>query len=98
MKLIDGYRCYGLLSPLEQIKWNKAITKSKNKTPSSYILQNKYWTFQDFIRSSFIWNQTEDGFDYWEEISNKYIIHDLLYVQPRWRDNVGFVIFKKNGF
>jgi hypothetical protein len=86
MKMVDGYRCYSLMSSLERNRWNKAVTKSITKIPNSFLLNEKYWTFEDFIGNSFIWSETKEGDDYWLWVSKKYVVHDLLWIQPRWKN------------
>lgn len=78
MKL-DGYRCYSVMSQLEQRRWQKAVKES------SRILNDRFWTFEDFILASFPWANTKEGHDYWQWVSERYKIHDLLWVQPRWK-------------
>jgi hypothetical protein len=75
------------MSHLEQRRWQKTVKESAR------ILNRKYWTFEEFIMTSFSWHQTKEGFDYWLWVSTKYKIHDLLWVQPRWRSYNMPIIF-----
>jgi hypothetical protein len=78
--MIDGYRCYGSMSPLEQRRWQRNTFHTNTKR----VLMGEYWTFTDFMIDSFIWSDTKEGFDYWCRVSEKYILHDLLTPQPRY--------------
>lgn len=80
--MVDGNRCYSIMSDLEKRRWQKAVIKDNNN--NQVLLNGKYWTFKEFIACSFFWLESKDGHDYWEWVSNKYIVHDLLQPQPRY--------------
>lgn len=80
--MIDGGRCYAAMSPLEQRRWQKVV--NKEVVANSFLFNEKFWTFQEFIMTSFVWFKSKEGHDYWEWVSNRYILHDLLTPQPRW--------------
>lgn len=80
--MIDGGRCYAAMSPLEQRRWQKAV--NKEPISANFLFNQKFWTFQEFIVYSFTWCETKEGYDYWDWVSNRYILHDLLTPQPRW--------------
>lgn len=76
--MVGGYRCYSVMSSLEQRRWQR------NVHDTNKLLNANYWTFSDFIIDSFFWNQTREGFQYWDQVADKYILHDLLTPQPRY--------------
>lgn len=79
--MIDGTRCYQAMSDLEQRRWQKAvIDQGMTMNP---LLNGKYWTFREFIGQSFLWDQTNQGHDYWYRISKKYVLHDILSPQKK---------------
>jgi hypothetical protein len=91
--MIDGTRCYGVMSQLEQRRWQKAVI-TEQFTTIDFLLNRKYWTFEEFIGHSFVWVNTNRGHDYWEFISKKYIVHDILSPQKRFGDGMPLKPFK----
>ncbi|MBW2472141.1 MAG: hypothetical protein JRE18_08690 [Deltaproteobacteria bacterium] len=73
--MIDGTRCYNIMTELEQRRWQGAVIYGGG---INYVLNKKYATFKEFLELSFVWSDTKEGHDYWEEISKKYILHDIL--------------------
>ena len=73
--MIDGTKCYSVMTELEQRRWQGAVIHGGG---INYILNKKYATFKDFLGESFVWGDTKEGHEYWEEISKKYILHDIL--------------------
>ena len=73
--MIDGTRCYQAMTELEQRRWQGAVIYSGG---INHLLNKKFDTFKDFMEESFIWGNTKEGHQYWEEISEKYILHDML--------------------
>ena len=90
--MIDGNRCYGVMSELEQRRWQKAVI-NEQFTNINFLLNQKYWTFEEFIGHSFVWAATNQGHDYWEGISKKYIVHDMLSPQKRFSGGKPFKPF-----
>jgi len=73
--MIDGTKCYSVMTELEQRRWQGAVIHGGG---INFILNKKYNTFKEFLETSFIWGNTKEGYEYWEEISKKYILHDIL--------------------
>jgi len=73
--MIDGTKCYSVMTELEQRRWQGAVIYAGG---INYLLIKKYTTFKEFLETSFIWGNTKEGYEYWEEISKKYILHDIL--------------------
>jgi hypothetical protein len=90
--MIDGNRCYSVMSELEQRRWQKAVI-NEQFTNINFLLNQKYWTFEEFIGQSFVWEATNQGHDYWEGISKKYIVHDMLSPQKRFSGGKPFEPF-----
>jgi hypothetical protein len=80
--MIDGYRCYQAMSDLEQRRWQRLVVYRVN------FMLNKQWnTFEDFIVNSFTWSETKEGHEYWDGISKKYVLHDILSPQKKLGKN-----------
>ena len=75
--MIDGTRCYQAMTELEQRRWQKIVILGQGGG-INYILNRKYNTFKEFLEASFVWDDTKEGYEYWEEVSKKYILHDIL--------------------
>lgn len=73
--MIDGTRCYAAMTSVEQTRWRK---ETGGGDYSKFLMDRKYENFEEFIKASFIWDRTKHGMDYWEYISKKYILHDML--------------------
>ena len=71
--MIDGWRCYELMNELEKRRWWKNA-----KGNCTVILHRRWDSFAEFIGSSFVWGETKEGHDYWDDVSRKYIAHDIL--------------------
>lgn len=90
MKL-DGWRCYGAMTALEQRRWRNALYAEAERTGMDKkvfykLTLDAHWeTFERFIVNSFIWSHTKEGSDYWIWVANKYILHDLLTPRPGFR-------------
>ena len=83
--MIDGTRCYNVMSELEQRRWQGAVIYSEGGM--NYMLNKQWHTFEDFIVNSFIWAETKEGTEYWDVISKKYILHDTLSPQKKMGKN-----------
>ncbi len=75
--MISGYRCYQSMTELEQRRWQRNTNKQVNNSVG-YMLGVEWDNFDEFIGSSFIWGDTNEGAEYWRTISQKYILHDTL--------------------
>ena len=82
--MIDGTRCYNVMSELEQRRWQGAVIYEGG---INYMLNKQWHTFEDFIVNSFIWAETKEGTEYWDVISKKYILHDTLSPQKKLGKN-----------
>jgi len=82
--MIDGTRCYNVMSELEQRRWQGAVIYEGG---INYMLNKQWHTFEDFIVNSFIWAETKEGTEYWDVISKKYILHDTLSPQKKMGKN-----------
>ena len=73
--MIDGSRCYAAMSELEKTRWRK---ETGIGSYSKFCMDRQYDTFEDFIKASFLWSGTKLGHDYWEFVSKRYVLHDIL--------------------
>jgi len=55
--MIDGTKCYNIMTELEQRRWQGAVIYAGG---INYILNKKYATFKDFLEASFIWGNTTE--------------------------------------
>ena len=81
---ISGYDCYQVMSELEQRRWQREVIKRVD-VPSNALLGMKYHNFCDFIGSSFNWDYTKQGTEYWASICEKYKLHDQLNPGPYFK-------------
>jgi hypothetical protein len=56
MGMVTGYKCYKVMSDLEQRRWQRACRGNQ-----TFLLNKNYHNFCDFIEASFSWNQTKQG-------------------------------------
>ena len=75
--MISGYRCYQAMTELEQRRWQRNTNNEIGNSVGT-MLKSDWYDFDDFISASFVWSNTKEGSIYWEEISQKYILHDTL--------------------
>lgn len=60
-----------------QIKWkaNAMLFRGNIYACHIYLCENKSFDFESFLKCSFIWENTIEGHDYWENISNSQYGH-----------------------
>ncbi len=75
--MVSGEECYRTMTELEQRRWMRNVVRH-SPVPSSTLFAIKYFTFCDFIESSFNWAITKEGTQYWGTICEKYKLHDQL--------------------
>jgi hypothetical protein len=75
--MIDGTKCYSVMNDTEKLRWNHEVLRGGNAF-MSFLLNKKYYTFGEFIGWSFLWAETKHGHDYWQGVSTKYVLHDIL--------------------
>jgi hypothetical protein len=75
--MIDGTTCYSVMNDTEKLRWKDEVIKG-GKAFMTFLFNKKYYTFDEFIRCSFLWDGTKHGHDYWYGISTKYVLHDIL--------------------
>jgi len=74
--MIEGYRCYMAMTELEKRRWQKNVHRESRGVVT--LLEEKWDSFDEFISGSFVWGHTNEGHDYWDEVSKRYILHDTL--------------------
>lgn len=62
-----GIDFFNMLTEEEQNEFEKAF-----KRDLKYYLNDLYFNFSNFIRGSFAWSETEQVFDYWNNLTRKY--------------------------
>lgn len=82
--MVTGEECYRAMSELEQRRWMRNVIKHSD-VPSNTLLGMRYYSYCDFIESSFDWAITKEGTQYWATVCNRYILHDKL--DPKKRFN-----------
>lgn len=64
-----GIIYYNILSDQEKIKFQHNLNQQYR---SDIVFELIHPDFESFISSSFIWGDTEEGFEYWCDISRRY--------------------------
>lgn len=60
-----GIHYYRKLKSREQGRFKYNVISESSKSEFEQILNNKYNSFDEFLRSSFNWEQSFQGSDYW---------------------------------
>lgn len=66
----SGYYYLRKLTRPQRKAWIKANRNDMPLIPILDYLQATYPDMDDFISSGFIWNETPEGYEYWEKIAN----------------------------
>jgi hypothetical protein len=82
--MVIGYDCYQAMSELEQRRWQREVIKHDD-VPSNTLFGMWYHNFCDFIGSSFNWDYTKQGTEYWVTVCEKYKLHDQLNPGPYFK-------------
>lgn len=64
-----GKHYFGLLTEEEQRNFRQACEETIGTRPFDEIMTNEYTSFPYFIDSIKYWENTSNGYDYWEEIT-----------------------------
>ncbi len=63
-----GNEWFELLTPKEKKEFTENV-KTQRGNSLGWIMQQQYGSFLSFLRSSFVWQYTEQGIDYWHDVA-----------------------------
>ena len=68
-----GRYYYEKMLPIERIKFSNSFRLLRKDVSLEYYLdKSSYFDFEDFLGGSFNWEDSKEGYDYWNGIYNKY--------------------------
>ncbi|NBX73802.1 MAG: hypothetical protein EBQ89_05820 [Alphaproteobacteria bacterium] len=62
-----GIDFYFDLTPDQRTQWYEEI---KDSNYAKHVMRGEYIDMEDFLISSFIWNRSIKGHDYWKSVAN----------------------------
>lgn len=65
-----GYYYLRKLSRFQRKAWIRANRKDMQIVPLTDWLASSFIDMEDFLASSFIWNNTEEGYAFWDNLTN----------------------------
>ena len=86
--MIDGGRCFSVMTETEKVKWESSVLRlnERDRGYMNFLLNRKYHTFDEFIALSFPWEKTKEGYEYWQALSERYVLHDTLSPQKKFNN------------